>query len=107
MHNAREVQPNREAANTDFLEVIKMLIQVVTNQVGQQGGSRKENTYTSRIHEFLRLNPSSFTGSSTTKDPKIFFEELKNVFDVMHVIEAERVDLDAYQLKNIARTWFD
>lgn len=25
----------------------------------------------------------------------------------MHVTEAERVELAAYQLKNVARTWFD
>ena len=25
----------------------------------------------------------------------------------MHVADAERVELDAYQLKNVARTWFD
>ncbi|KAH0678966.1 hypothetical protein KY284_020051 [Solanum tuberosum] len=55
-----------------------MLSQVVTNQAGQQRGARQEVTDTWRIREFLRMNPPSFTGSSTTEDPKSFVEELKN-----------------------------
>ena len=34
-------------------------------------------------------------------------EELKKAFDVIHLVDAERVKLDRYQLKNVARTWFD
>ncbi|KAH0715889.1 hypothetical protein KY284_008794 [Solanum tuberosum] len=84
-----------------------MLSRVVTNQVGQQRGARQNEADTLRIREFLRINPPSFTGSSTTEDPENFIEELKKIFKVMHVADAERVELDAYQLKNIARTWFD
>ncbi|KAK4733525.1 hypothetical protein R3W88_007786 [Solanum pinnatisectum] len=53
------------------------------------------------------MNPSSFTSSSTIEDPENFIEELKKVFDVMHIADTERVELAAYQLKNVARTWFD
>ncbi|WMV38098.1 hypothetical protein MTR67_031483 [Solanum verrucosum] len=84
-----------------------MLSQAVTNQVGQQRGARQEEADTSRIREFLRMNPPSFSGSSTTEDPKNFIEELKMVFNVMHVTDIVRVELAAYQLKNVARTWFD
>lgn len=34
-------------------------------------------------------------------------EELRNVFDMMHKVDTERVELDTYQLKNFASTWFD
>ena len=34
-------------------------------------------------------------------------EEMKKVFEVMHVVDAERVDLAAYQLKNVSGTRFD
>ncbi|KAG5572887.1 hypothetical protein H5410_062653 [Solanum commersonii] len=54
---------------------------------------------TSRIRKFLRMNPPSFTGSSTTDDPESLVEKLKKVFEVMHVVDAERVELAAYQLK--------
>ena len=34
-------------------------------------------------------------------------EDLKNVFDVIHGIDVDRVELAIYKLKNMARTWFD
>ena len=76
-----------------------MLSQVVTNQVGQHRGARQEEAETSRIREFLRMNPPSFTYSSTTEVPENFVEKMKKVFDMMHVSDAERVELDAHQLK--------
>ncbi|WMV08836.1 hypothetical protein MTR67_002221 [Solanum verrucosum] len=68
-----------------------MLSQVVTNQVGQRE-NRQKVADTSRIREFLRIKPPSFTGSSVTEDPKNFVEELLKVFEIMHVVDAERVD---------------
>ena len=84
-----------------------MLSQAVTKQVRQQRGARQERADTSRVREFLRMNPPSFIGSSTTMDPKNIVEELKKVLEVMHVVNDERVELDAYQLKSVARTLFD
>ena len=91
--NAPEVQPQGEVTNAEFHEAIQMLSQVVTNQAGQQRGARQEEADTSRIREFLRMNPPSFTGSSTSEDPENFVGELKKVFDVMHVADTERVEL--------------
>ena len=53
------------------------------------------------------MNHPSFTGSSSIKDQENFVENLKKVFDVIHVIDDERVELYVYQLKNVPRTWFD
>ncbi|WMV14145.1 hypothetical protein MTR67_007530 [Solanum verrucosum] len=105
--NAPEVQPQGEVTNADFREAIRMLSQAVTNQVGQQRGARQEEANTSRICDFLRVNPPSFTGSSTSEDPENFVDELNTVFDVMHIANTERVELAAYQLMNVSRTWFD
>jgi len=105
--NAPNVQPQGEVTNAEFREAIRILSHAVTNQVGQPRGPRQDEADTSRIREFLRMNPPSFTGSVTTEDPENFNEELKKVFDVMHVADTERVELAAYQLKDVARTWFD
>ena len=53
------------------------------------------------------MNPPSLACSSTTGDPKNIVEELQKFFDMMHVIDVERVELDAYQMKSESRTWFD
>lgn len=53
------------------------------------------------------MNPPSFSGLSTTEDLENIVEELRKVFNDMHVVGAERVGLPAYQLKNVARTLFN
>lgn len=83
-----------------------MLSQVVINQVICKEELDKEATNNSRIHEFLRMNPPCFTCSSTTKDLESFINELKNVFDVRHISNTQRVELPAYQMKSVARIWF-
>ena len=55
----------------------------------------------------LDIEPPGFTSSTTIEDPKKFMEELKKVFEVMHVADSERVELASYQLIGVARTWFD
>ncbi|WMV34367.1 hypothetical protein MTR67_027752 [Solanum verrucosum] len=62
-----------------------MLSQAITNQLGQRE-NQQEVVDTSRIREFLRMNPPSFTCSSVTEDPENFVEELQ---------------------KGVARIWFD
>ena len=34
-------------------------------------------------------------------------DRLKKVFELMHVVDVERVELAIHQLKSVARTWFD
>uniref|UniRef100_M1DZK5 Retrotransposon gag protein n=1 Tax=Solanum tuberosum TaxID=4113 RepID=M1DZK5_SOLTU len=46
-------------------------------EVDQQKGDRQEGADTSMISEFLRMNPPSFTGLSTTEVPENFIEDLK------------------------------
>ncbi|KAG5586825.1 hypothetical protein H5410_047259 [Solanum commersonii] len=53
------------------------------------------------------MKSPDFTGSSVTKDPENFMKELRKVFEVMHVIDAEQVELVVYQLKGVTRVWFD
>lgn len=79
----------------------------MTNQAAEKIGAQQEEVYTSKICELLRINPSSFTSLSTSKDPENFIEELQMVFEVMHIFNTERVELDTYQFKNVARNWFE
>lgn len=45
------------------------------------------------------MNPPRFTGSSTIEDPGNLIEELKKVFEVMHISDTEHVELDVYQMQ--------
>ena len=71
------VQDQGEVSNAEFREAFRILSQVVTNQIDQQRGARHERADTSRIREFLGMNPPNFMGSSTTEDPENFIEEFK------------------------------
>ncbi|WMV09134.1 hypothetical protein MTR67_002519 [Solanum verrucosum] len=93
--NAPEVQSQEKVANAEFWDAIQMLNQMVANQDGQQRGDRQDVADTSRIREFLSINPPEFTSSSVTRDPNNFVEELQKVFEVMHVVDAEQVELSA------------
>ncbi|KAG5571382.1 hypothetical protein H5410_061148 [Solanum commersonii] len=84
-----------------------MLSQVVTNQVGKQRGVRHDMDDTSGIHQFLRIKSPSITCSSVTEDLENIVEELQMVFEIMHVADAERVELAAYQLKGVSRIWLE
>ncbi|WMV30675.1 hypothetical protein MTR67_024060 [Solanum verrucosum] len=54
-----------------------MLSQVMTNQVGQQRGNQHEVADTLRLRELLRMNPPSFTGSSTTRIQRTLLRSCK------------------------------
>ncbi|WMV46386.1 hypothetical protein MTR67_039771 [Solanum verrucosum] len=73
-----------------------MLRQGVTNQVGQKRGAKQEVADTSRIREFLRMNPLSFTGSSTTEDLENFVEELQKG---LGLTTGRRVELRKHHLR--------
>jgi len=102
LSNALDVQTQEEIKYADRREAIRILSQVATYHVGQRD-NRHEVVDTSRIRELLRMNPPSLSCSSISENLENFIEELKKIFDVMHVAESERVELAAYQLKGVAR----
>ncbi|WMV26573.1 hypothetical protein MTR67_019958 [Solanum verrucosum] len=73
--NVPEVQPQGEVTNAEFLEAIRMLSQVVTNQAGQQRENRQEVADNSRVHEFLKMNPTSFTSLSKSNANRSSFQQ--------------------------------
>uniref|UniRef100_M1DY49 Gag-pol polyprotein n=1 Tax=Solanum tuberosum TaxID=4113 RepID=M1DY49_SOLTU len=57
----------------------------MANNAGQQGAGRHYATDTSRICEFLRMNPLEFLGSKIIEDSENFVEDFQNEFEVMHL----------------------
>ena len=53
------------------------------------------------------MNPPRFSDSRTTEKLKNIMENLKNVFEVMHMVDGEKVELVSYELKNMPRTRFN
>ena len=78
------MQPQGEFTNTEYREAIRMLSHVITNQVGKKRGSSQEGVDTSSNNK-----PNVIIGYIH------IVEELKKLFEVMHVVKAERIELDA------------
>ncbi|KAF3658963.1 60S ribosomal protein L7a [Capsicum annuum] len=64
------------------------------------------NIAAARIQDFTRINPPSFTGSKSDKDPQKFFDQVQKVTDIIGVTVIESVELVAYQLQDVAHSWF-
>ncbi|XP_049371083.1 uncharacterized protein LOC125836032 [Solanum verrucosum] len=69
--------PHEDVTNAELRNVIQMLTQVVTTQVGHQGAEHQEQNDASRVREFLRISHPEFTGSKLNEDPKNFVDELQ------------------------------
>ncbi|XP_049372489.1 uncharacterized protein LOC125837398 [Solanum verrucosum] len=61
----------------------------------------------SRVREFLRMNPREFFGSKVEEDPNGFIDEVYKVLAIMGVTSVEKVELAAYQLKDVAQIWYE
>ena len=65
--------------------------------VNENGGS-----VTARVRDFVMMNPPEFLGSQTNEDFHNFLDEIKRIFEVTQVTGNDRVELESYQLKDVA-----
>ncbi|XP_070036828.1 uncharacterized protein [Nicotiana tomentosiformis] len=70
-----------------------------TSVVDEMGSSRSKG--------FLNMKPPVFTGSRKDEDPKNIIDDVQKIFQVMHAIDTEASELAAYQLKDVANTWYE
>ena len=92
--NANAAPPilDQEVSNAEFRNAIQMLAQSMTNQnkrvyahVNENGGSAS-----TRVCDFVRMNPPEFLGSQTNEDPQNFMDEIKKIFEVIQVTGNDR-----------------
>lgn len=59
-----------------------MIVQLVTSQTHhfEDVGSVSGTFESSRVVQFMRLNPPMFTGSKVEEDPQGFIDELEKIF---------------------------
>ncbi|XP_070009613.1 uncharacterized protein [Nicotiana sylvestris] len=69
--------------------------------------NRQNNSESSRVNEFLKLNPLVFHGSIVEEDPMLWLEGVKKALRAMKVFDDEVVELAAYQLRDVAGAWFE
>ncbi|TMX05318.1 hypothetical protein EJD97_024694 [Solanum chilense] len=99
------------AALMNTTQLMMAQAQVVTNHFLSQGNQRGRpqpnvSTPTSRIRDFMKMNPPTFHGTKVEEDPQSFIYEIFKVVDTMGVNPRERADLAAYHIKDVAQVWF-
>ena len=60
-----------------------------------------ESTMTSRLRDFVRMNPWIFLGSRVGEDPQELLDGIYKIVDVTIVASREKVELSSYQLKGV------
>ncbi|TMX05322.1 hypothetical protein EJD97_024624, partial [Solanum chilense] len=94
---------------TSQANIVTFLVQVMTTQVNREVGLRvpqHANTMASRLRDFTRMNPPLFYGSKEDEDLQDFLDEVYMILFSIGVTTGEKAELDAYQLKDVAQTWY-
>ena len=65
-----------------------------------------ESTMTSRLIDFVRMNPPIFLGSKVGEDPQEFLDGVYKVLSAMGVTSREKAELDSYQLRDVSQMWY-
>jgi len=97
-------------SDQDFKSALYMLAQLVASQrqpVAPDVAGPSEGPGSSRVREFLALNPPQFTGTDRREDPQHFVDQLHRIFRVMHASATESVELAAFRLRDVAVFWYE
>ncbi|XP_049369929.1 uncharacterized protein LOC125834819 [Solanum verrucosum] len=81
------------------------MIALVNRDVGPRVNAN-ESTMDSRLRDFVRMNPPVFLGSNVGEDPQEFLDEVYKIVNSMGVTSTEKVELDPFQLKDVAQVGF-
>ncbi|KAL3747972.1 hypothetical protein ACJRO7_016743 [Eucalyptus globulus] len=68
--------------------------------------ARRERPIHKLVEQFLRLNPSQFTGSGDPEAAALWIQKLEKTFALLMCNETEKVMLATYQLEGVANTWW-
>ena len=65
-----------------------------------------ESNKTSRVRDFLRMNPPIFIVSKVNEDPQEFLDGVYKVLSVIRVTSRDKEELASYQLRDVSQVWY-
>ena len=95
-----------EMSDRDIREALIAIARAVTIEANLNMMSRVvESTMTTRLRDFVIINPPIFLGSNVGEDPQEFFDGVYNMLSAMGVTSREKAELSSYQLVDVCQIW--
>lgn len=98
-----------DMTNWEIRDPLFTLAGAMTAQVYSDFGPRVnalQSTMTSRLMEYMRMNPPIFLVLLWGKTPKIFVDSVYNVLRSLEVTSREKAELSSQQLKEVSQVWY-
>ena len=98
-----------ELSNSVIREALLALARAVTTQANLSIVPRMnvvESTMTSRLRDFMRMDPSTFLVSKVGEHPQYFLDGVYKVLSAMLVTSWEKEELASYQLRDVSQIWY-
>ena len=92
--------------NKDIRGALLYLDGAMTTQVNNDLGPVMDSlvsTLTSRLRDFVRINPSTFIGTMLGEDPQEFLDGLYKLLSDMVVNFMEKAEFDSQELREVAQ----
>ncbi|XP_075099152.1 uncharacterized protein LOC142176017 [Nicotiana tabacum] len=105
-HPAPPVPPSG-TPDQDMRSALQLLTSLVAAQAQRQNTGAAEKPVSTRVRDFINLDPPVFTGSDPKEDPQTFIDQVYRTLRVMHVSDTEAVELASYRLRDLAVLWYD
>ena len=96
--------PYQDVSNAKFRNAMHKGTQSMTNHHSRVHAPVNKNGLlgVERLCDFVRMNPPEFLGSQINKDPQNFIDEIRKIFEVMHVTRNDQIELASCKLKDVA-----
>ena len=85
------------------------LARAMMAQVNTEVGPRMndlESTMTSRLRDFVGMNPPTFLDTKVGEDPQAFVDEVYKIVHSMGVTSRKKEELAPYQLNEFSQVWY-
>ncbi|XP_070019825.1 uncharacterized protein [Nicotiana sylvestris] len=99
--------PPSSTTDQDMQSVVQLLTSLVVVQAQRQNTGAVDKPISTRVCDFINLDPPLFTGSDPKEDPLTFIDQVHRTLRVVHASNTEAVELASYRLRDLAVFWYN
>ncbi|XP_070020062.1 uncharacterized protein [Nicotiana sylvestris] len=89
----------------DAIQLLTLLVAQARFQ--EVGIGRADRAISSRVRDFINLDPPVFTGADPNENPQVFIVKMQRTLRVMNATATKSVELASYRLRYVAVNWYD